>query len=267
MTLYDIWDVHCTDSRWWVINHPMNLYTQNDFKSRDVALTFHIGLTTRVRSQHDQAIYREDEMAPGTWGRWAQAVEAMLHGSEAEDFQAVGVRLRECLVTFAMEVADDRLIPEGEQAPRAADVKAWAALLANYLAPGSSAKELRAYLKRVSEQTWTYVNWLTHSKNARYIDADIGSEMVRHIIGMYAGAHIRMNEILNPNFHPCDDCGSYEISEGICQSCDWVDPNYQPMLPLSEWPEAKKTHSGDCVPSSDISTFISPKNPPLGNTR
>ena len=45
---HDIWDVHCTDSRWWVITEPTNLYSQDDFKSRDVALTFHIGLALRV---------------------------------------------------------------------------------------------------------------------------------------------------------------------------------------------------------------------------
>jgi hypothetical protein len=41
---HDIWDVHCPDSRWWVITEPTNLYSQEDFKSRDGALTFHVGL-------------------------------------------------------------------------------------------------------------------------------------------------------------------------------------------------------------------------------
>lgn len=45
---HDIWDVHCTESRWWVVTNPTNLYDQADFKSRDVALTFHIGLMLRV---------------------------------------------------------------------------------------------------------------------------------------------------------------------------------------------------------------------------
>jgi hypothetical protein len=40
---HDIWDVHCEHTRWWVITNPTNLYDQADFKSRDVALTFHIG--------------------------------------------------------------------------------------------------------------------------------------------------------------------------------------------------------------------------------
>jgi hypothetical protein len=45
---HDISDVHCTDSRWWVITEPTNLYSQDDFKNRDAALTFHIGLSMRM---------------------------------------------------------------------------------------------------------------------------------------------------------------------------------------------------------------------------
>src|SRR5258708_37435453 len=44
---HEIWDVHCVASRWWVVTPPMNLYSQADFKSRDVVLTFHLGLALR----------------------------------------------------------------------------------------------------------------------------------------------------------------------------------------------------------------------------
>lgn len=40
---HDIWDVHCADSRWWVLSNPTRHYSQEDFKSRDVVLTFHVG--------------------------------------------------------------------------------------------------------------------------------------------------------------------------------------------------------------------------------
>src|SRR5579859_482025 len=53
---HDIWDVHCADSRWWVITEPTNLYSQDDFKSRDVALTFHIGLSIRISYLYDRRI-------------------------------------------------------------------------------------------------------------------------------------------------------------------------------------------------------------------
>jgi hypothetical protein len=45
---HDIWDVHCTQSRWWVVTNPTNLYSQQDFKSGEVVLTFHIGLALRL---------------------------------------------------------------------------------------------------------------------------------------------------------------------------------------------------------------------------
>src|SRR6266849_10731381 len=67
---HDIWDVHCTDSRWWVITEPTNLYSQEDFKSRDVALTFHIGLAIRVSYQHERQVPVMPESAdllPGSW--------------------------------------------------------------------------------------------------------------------------------------------------------------------------------------------------------
>lgn len=32
---HEIWDVHCSSTRWWVVTNPINLYSQADFKSRD----------------------------------------------------------------------------------------------------------------------------------------------------------------------------------------------------------------------------------------
>src|SRR6266487_1244148 len=97
---HDIWDVHCADGRWWVITEPTNLYSQEDSKSRDVALTFHIGLSLRMSYLHDRRIPVDipaADLLPGTWRRWEQAFEPYESGDEAENFQAVGVRLRECL--------------------------------------------------------------------------------------------------------------------------------------------------------------------------
>jgi hypothetical protein len=44
---HEIWDVHAT-SRLVVITNPTNLYSQDDFRSRDKALTFHIGFVLRM---------------------------------------------------------------------------------------------------------------------------------------------------------------------------------------------------------------------------
>ena len=113
---HDIWDVHCAASRWWVVTNPTNLYTQEDFKSRDVVLTFHIGLALRVSYLQERDVPVAIESAvllPGSWRRWQQAFEAYESGDEAEAFQAVGVRLRECLVSFLDETSSSELVPAG----------------------------------------------------------------------------------------------------------------------------------------------------------
>lgn len=43
---HDIWNVHTSAERWWVITDPANLYSQAQFPHMDIALTFHIGLMT-----------------------------------------------------------------------------------------------------------------------------------------------------------------------------------------------------------------------------
>jgi hypothetical protein len=117
--VHDIWDVHCRDSRWWAVSNPLHRYSQDDFKSRDVVLTFHVGLAVRVVSQeHVPVADTAAALLPTAWRLWEQAVEMMTTGREAEDFQAVGVRLRECLVSYAGEVASDDLVPEGEGPPK-----------------------------------------------------------------------------------------------------------------------------------------------------
>jgi hypothetical protein len=89
---HDIWDVHCADSRWWTVTEPLKLYSQDDFKSRDVALTFHIGLSLRVSYLHDRRVPVAPEsavMLSGSWRRWQQAFDAYDAGDEAEDFQGL----------------------------------------------------------------------------------------------------------------------------------------------------------------------------------
>jgi hypothetical protein len=85
---HEIWDVHCTDSRWWVLTNPTNLYSQADFKSRDVALTFRVGLALRVayRDEHRVPVAPSSAaLLPGSWRRWEQALETYMAGDEAED--------------------------------------------------------------------------------------------------------------------------------------------------------------------------------------
>ena len=84
---HDIWDVHCADSRWWVLTNPTHYYSQEDFTSRGVALTFRVGLMIRMWSQQERRVPVAPEPAatlPGSWRRWQQAFEAYDGGDEAE---------------------------------------------------------------------------------------------------------------------------------------------------------------------------------------
>jgi len=224
---HDIWDVYCTDSRWWVITEPTNLYSQDSFRSRDEALSFHVGLAIRMSYEHDRRIPAEIPVAdllPGTRRRWDQAFEPYDSGDEAENFQAVGVRLRECLISFIIETANDDLVPVGEVPPQGTNFKAWTELLADTMAGGKSNEHLRSYLKKHAVETWEYVNWLTHAKNAVRPDADIGIKAVEHLLQVFTLARIRLR---NPGTR-CAECGSYRLVGGICEHCDWVDPDYEP---------------------------------------
>lgn len=255
---HDIWDVHCPESRWWVLTNPMNLYSQDDFKSRDVVLSFHVGLMLRVSYQRDQEVPVSPSagvMLPGSWRRWQQAFEAYDSGEEAEAFQAVGMRLRECLISFVEEACTNEVVPDGTEVPMAADVRAWTELLANQLAPGSSAAQLRSYLKKLASGTWRYVNWLTHAKNATRIEAEIGLKAVEHLLGMFTAARMRTA----CSVQRCNQCGSYEVVAGVCRHCDWADPSYEaPVQRELTGEELAERLSEPCTPSSDISTFVTP---------
>lgn len=264
---HDIWDVHCTDSRWWVVTEPTNLYDQADFKSRDVVLTFHIGLAIRMSYLQERQVPvapAAADLLPGSWRRWEQAWETYENGDEAEDFQAVGVRLRECLVSFLGEVRDDELIPDGGSAPKDADFRGWTELLANHLAGGDSAAKLRSYLKKTAVETWDYTNWLTHAKNATRMDAEIALKIVEHLLGTFTAARIRQGR----GSVRCQACGSYRLIAARCARCDWLDPDYQApeQHELSE-EELERRLAQPCSLTSDIATLVSPHDYLDGGSR
>ncbi|MEI9942236.1 MAG: hypothetical protein WDO69_33890 [Pseudomonadota bacterium] len=237
------------------MTNPLNLYSQNDFKSRDVVLSFHVGLMLRVSYKRERKVPvapASAELLPGSWRRWQQAFEAYESGDEAENFQAVGVRLRESLVSFIGETCTDELVPPGTTAPKGSDFKGWAELLANHLAAGESLAKLRSYLKKKAVETWEYVNWLTHAKNAVRLDAEIGLKAVEHLLGLFTAAQLRHGR----QTARCGSCGSY-VDGGTCKRCGWVDQTYEaPVLGKPSKAELARRLAEPCIPSSDISTFM-----------
>ena len=209
-------------------HRPTNLYSQADFKSRDVVLTFHLGLSLRLsylQEREAPVAPKPAKLLPGSWRRWQQAFETFESGDEAENFQAVGVRLRECLVSFVGETRSEDLVPAGHAPPKGSDVMGWTGLLASYMAAGEDSSKLRSYLRKIAAETWEYVNWLTHAKNAVRTDAEIGLKAVEHLLGTFTAARLRQGAMHSR----CEGCGSYRVVGGTCEHCGGVDPGYEPV--------------------------------------
>ncbi len=229
---HDAWDVRTDKARWWVITGPTNLYSQELFPSLDYTISFHIGLMARVAARHDPGVeHAEREFQLAVWRRWEQAAEALDEADEAEEFQAVGMRCRECLKAMAKGMARPELVSAGREPPKRGDFVAWSELAAEFFAKGASAEYVRGYLKSVSRSAWQLVNWVTHSENATREDATIAVESTQHVVGVFGRAMFRHARGLPDR---CPQCGSYRIglrrepheepsaAVPACQACGWV---------------------------------------------
>jgi hypothetical protein len=232
-TRHDVWDVHTNKDRWWVITGGTNLYSQEQFPSMDLALTFHIGLMLRIPRTEEQ---RTDDLRILPFGavfeKMEEAGAAVTQAHSLTDYQAVGVRCRETLLEL-IGVAQDAVIWTDEP-PQRANFRAWVEIICNNLLPSDTNKERRGVLKGALESAWTFSNWLTHSKSATWIDADIAHSLIQHAIGMTTGLILR---VLRSVPEKCPNCGSPHLgpeqgensaAPGVlwerprCADCGWT---------------------------------------------
>lgn len=207
---HDVWDVHTDKERWWVVTNPVNLYSQALMPSLDYTLSFHIGLMGRVAARREpEGSEAEQEFLIVTNRKMVQASEAFDRADEAEEFQAVGMRCRECLLALVRELTEGSDLAEGDDLPKAADFVAWIDRIANVLAPGGSAEYVCGYLKATAERAWRLVNWLTHANNATRHDADLALAATSHVINNYASWVLR-RKVAAPQ--RCGRCKSYRIT-------------------------------------------------------
>jgi len=229
---YAVWDVHATDGRWWVVTNPTNLYSQAQFPGCDYLLSFHIGLMARVESRDARkaGTPNQDRFA-AAWRRWEQAASAIDNASEAEDFQAVGMKCRECLLTFVASAPEYVELSDDAALPKRGNFTDWADLIANWAAPGAHSKDIRAYLKQLSGSAWGLVNWLTHTSNAVAIDAELALDATHHVLEVFSAAVVR-KESARPD--RCPRCSSYQLASfyapelesnppyvSVCRACEW----------------------------------------------
>jgi hypothetical protein len=230
---YDCWDVHTDKDRYWVITSPTNLYSQHYFPSLDFTISFHIGVTARVmaRSRGAPDDAQRARLTP-VWRRWEQAAETLDIAEEAEDFQAVGMKCRECLIQLARSLAKLDMVPPGQDAPQRSNFIAWSELIANTVASSGSAERVRSHLKTMAKSAWELAGWLTHANGAARHDAAFVLDATHTILAAFGSAVIR-HESGSPD--RCPNCGSYNLDVGFnpdlprpyvseCEECGWQSP-------------------------------------------
>lgn len=228
------WNVWTEKEQYWVVTEPTNLYSQRLFPSLDYTITFHIGLATRISAREARtAPDQQRERLTVTARKWEQAAEAFGLATEVEEFQIVGMRCRDCLVSLAKAIASPSMVPKGVEPPKAADFINWSELIANHLAKGPSSDYVRSYMKGAAKTTWQLVSWLTHTSSAVRFDGQLALDATQSVLAAYAMALFKF-EANAPE--KCPKCNSYRISTtyepvadsdqeyfSLCQSCGWND--------------------------------------------
>jgi hypothetical protein len=232
-TTHDIWDVHTDKDRWWVITNPTNLYLQSQFPNMDLALTFHVGLSVRIpRSERTDIRDLNAEPLLAAWRALEQAREAILTAQEIEDYQAVGVRCRECLLRIIHAMQHLVVAPDGSDL-KASDFIGWSEVVADVSLAGGSQKARRRLLKSSARECWEFVNWLTHATDSHYNDVEAALEATDQALGLFTTACIRYVRAVPDS---CPSCGSQRLApergsrstepdriyeRPVCGACGW----------------------------------------------
>jgi hypothetical protein len=229
----DCWDVWTDRGRWWVLTQPTNLYSHELFPSLDCTISFHVGIRVRMMAHRKGPDVEAPRVHDDVIRRLKQAGETLDQAKEPEDFQAVGMRCRECLLALVRTLAIDVDIPEGRERPKAGDFIHWSELITDGTARGGNAKEVRAHLKALARSTWQLVSWLTHASNAVRHDAFMAHEATEYLVSAFHHAHAKHKSGAPER---CPNCYSYRIAMlyrpelemespyiSLCESCGWVD--------------------------------------------
>jgi len=235
---YEIWDVTTDKDRWWVLTNLTNLYSQRHFPSLDYTLSFHIGLMMRLRSRPEGV--RSDDPSPfdDVFRRQQQAKERFDTAVEAEDYQAVGMQLRECLISLVGALRRRVPIDSATERPQDANFTAWASLVMDELLPGNRNKELRQYLKGMAKDAWQLVSWLTHDRDANKTAASIAIHGCDTVVGHFVQVLERGK---TDHIEECPVCKSRKIRTHFDASIE-PEGRYYMTCAVCEWnshPEAE----------------------------
>jgi AIG2-like family len=274
---HDVWDIHTNKDRWWVITGGTKLYSQEQFPNMDLALTFHIGLMLRIPRTGKQQVdsLRIIPFGP-VFEKMEEASAAVAQAQNLLDYQAVGVRCRESLLEL-ISVAQDAALWT-DTPPQRANFREWTEIICNELLPGRTNKERRAVLKGTLESAMSFSNWLTHSKSATWVDAEMADSLIQHAIGMATSLILRE---LRGVPEACPNCGSPHLepeqgentaAPGVlwerprCIDCEWAGRPV-PILDLESGQsiitrEGEK--SDDCsIMAVPLRTILKPGDPKI----
>lgn len=174
-----VWDVRTDQSRYWVITNPPRCYTQSQFASFDYALTFHVGLNYRAAaSQRSETVEQAQDQLAIPWRYWEQAAAALARAETGEEFQAVGMLCRQCLLAILKTTGIVDLLPPGQARPNPADFIAWSERIAQAAAPEPDSAAIRAYLIRTATAAWDYTGWLAHASSPTRPDGELALQAV-----------------------------------------------------------------------------------------
>jgi hypothetical protein len=228
---YDVWDVTTDKGAWWVITNLTNLYSKQRFVSLDYTLSFHIGLMMRIRSRSSGPSSEEPSPFEEVLRREQQAQERHDRAVEAEDYQAVGMQLRECMLALIAHVRRRTDLEAGAAYPQDANFIEWSNVLMDRLCSGSRHDNLRQHLKHLAKETWQLVNWLTHARNADKTASSIAIHSCNTVVGHFVQVVQRQRREaieqcpvckswnIRTHFDPeIGDDGDYYLSCGVC---DW----------------------------------------------
>jgi hypothetical protein len=182
---YEMFDVVTDQNRWWVITNLTNLYSQSHFPSLDYTLSFHVGLMMRMRSRPVGAHAEEATPFEEVFRRQEQAKHRFDAAVEAEDYQAVGMQLRECLLSLVAALRRHAQIADDVVRPQEANFMEWSGLLLEHMCGGRSNKPLRKHLRSLADETWQLVSWITHYREANRTAASIAIHSCDTVVGHF----------------------------------------------------------------------------------